>query len=237
MWKLLLSTEKEVWWEKLFPAHKAVVIISYFYRALNAQGADNIWSGAKQIKFCSKAGRGHIQTQSNTKPTTQNKHGIAQGHCKGRAIEGGVVLGWRKEGIPLKYNKIIENLWIGAKASKWVVQANIFFKKAFSLHFLSRKIRSLYYSAIKKKKKERKRKNVIWSNLDGLKDHPSNWSKSGRERQIPYRITHMWTLWNKWTYLWNRSRLTDMRIDMVAKRRGRGKEGHVGSLGCAEANS
>ena len=158
MWKLLLSTEKEVWWEKLFPAHKAVVIISYFYRALNAQGADNIWSGAKQIKFCSKAGRGHIQTQSNTKPTTQNKHGIAQGHCKGRAIEGGVVLGWRKEGIPLKYNKIIENLWIGAKASKWVVQANIFFKKAFSLHFLSRKIISLYYTAIKKKKKRKKKK-------------------------------------------------------------------------------
>ena len=61
MWKLLLSTEKEVWWEKLFPAHKAVVIISYFYRALNAQGADNMWSEAKQI---SKAGGVQITNNS-----------------------------------------------------------------------------------------------------------------------------------------------------------------------------
>ena len=30
--------------------------------------------------------------------------------------------------------------------------------------------------------------------MDGPRDYPTKWSKSGRERQIPYDITYMWYL-------------------------------------------
>ena len=44
--------------------------------------------------------------------------------------------------------------------------------------------------------------NVICSNMDGLRDHHANWSKSEGERQIPYYTTYMWNLkCDKWTYL------------------------------------
>ena len=46
-----------------------------------------------------------------------------------------------------------------------------------------------YYSAIKKKEKS-----IICSNMDGPRDYHTKWSKSGRERQIPYDITYMWKL-------------------------------------------
>ena len=36
--------------------------------------------------------------------------------------------------------------------------------------------------------------NAISSNMDGTRDDPTNWSKSDRERQIPYDITCMWNL-------------------------------------------
>ena len=53
-----------------------------------------------------------------------------------------------------------------------------------------------YYSAIKKQN------NVICSNMDGPRDYHTEWSKSDRERQISYDITHMWNLkkWYKWIY-------------------------------------
>ena len=44
-----------------------------------------------------------------------------------------------------------------------------------------------YYSAIKKEWN-----NAICSNMDGLRDYHTKWSKSDRERQIPYDITYMW---------------------------------------------
>ena len=43
-----------------------------------------------------------------------------------------------------------------------------------------------YYSAIKK--------NAICSNMDGPGYYHTKWSKSGRERQIPFDITYMWNL-------------------------------------------
>ena len=36
--------------------------------------------------------------------------------------------------------------------------------------------------------------NVICSNMDETRDSHTKWSKSERERQIPYDITYMWNL-------------------------------------------
>ena len=36
--------------------------------------------------------------------------------------------------------------------------------------------------------------NAICSNMDGPRDYHIKWSKSDRERQISYDITHMWNL-------------------------------------------
>ena len=36
--------------------------------------------------------------------------------------------------------------------------------------------------------------NAICSNMDGPRDKYTKWSKSERERQIPYDITYMWNL-------------------------------------------
>ena len=36
--------------------------------------------------------------------------------------------------------------------------------------------------------------NVICSNIDGPWDYYTKWSRSKRERQIPYDITYMWNL-------------------------------------------
>ena len=46
-----------------------------------------------------------------------------------------------------------------------------------------------YYSAIKKE-----RNIAIYINMDGPRDYHTKWSKSERERQIPYDITYMWNL-------------------------------------------
>ena len=35
---------------------------------------------------------------------------------------------------------------------------------------------------------------AIWSNMDGPGDYHTKWSKSDRERQIPYDIAYMWNL-------------------------------------------
>ena len=36
--------------------------------------------------------------------------------------------------------------------------------------------------------------NAICSNVDATRDYHTKWSKSERERQIPYDITYMWNL-------------------------------------------
>ena len=46
-----------------------------------------------------------------------------------------------------------------------------------------------YYSAIKKEWN-----NAICSYMDGPRDSHTKWSKSERERQMPYDITYMWNL-------------------------------------------
>ena len=41
---------------------------------------------------------------------------------------------------------------------------------------------------------KKERNNAICSNMDGPRDYHTKWSKSDRERQIPYDITYMWNL-------------------------------------------
>ena len=45
-----------------------------------------------------------------------------------------------------------------------------------------------YYSA------KKQWNNAICSNMDTTRDYHTKWSKSERERQIPYDITYMWNL-------------------------------------------
>ena len=58
------------------------------------------------------------------------------------------------------------------------------------------------------------------------RDHHIKWSQSEGERQIPCDITYTWNLkiWYKWTYLWNRNRLTDTENRLVVAK-GEGVEG------------
>ena len=46
-----------------------------------------------------------------------------------------------------------------------------------------------YYSAV-----EKEWNNAICNNMDGPRDYHTKWSKSERERQIPYTINYMWNL-------------------------------------------
>ena len=66
--------------------------------------------------------------------------------------------------------------------------------------------------------------NAICSNMDGPRDYHTKWSKSDRERQISYDIAYMWNLktWYKWTYLQNRSGLTDIENKLMVTKGERG---------------
>ena len=41
---------------------------------------------------------------------------------------------------------------------------------------------------------KKEQNNAIYSNMDGTRDSHPEWSKSERERQIPYDITYIWNL-------------------------------------------
>ena len=65
----------------------------------------------------------------------------------------------------------------------------------------------VYNGILLSHKKERNK--AICSNMDGPRDYHTKWSKSDRERQIPYDITNMWNLkYDTNELLWNRNRLT-----------------------------
>ena len=57
---------------------------------------------------------------------------------------------------------------------------------------------------------------AIYSNLDGLRDYHTKWSKPDWERQISY-IAYMWNQEkrHKWTYLQNRSICTDIENKLM----------------------
>ena len=62
--------------------------------------------------------------------------------------------------------------------------------------------------------------------MDGPGDCHTQWNKSDTERQISYDIAYMRNLkkWYKWTYLQNRTRVTDVKDNlMVTGEGGRGR--------------
>jgi len=75
--------------------------------------------------------------------------------------------------------------------------------------------------------------NAICSNMDATRDYHSKWSKSERERQIPYDSTYMWNLKydaNELTY-----KLTDTENRLVVAKGvvgGGGKDWELGISGC-----
>ena len=73
---------------------------------------------------------------------------------------------------------------------------------------------------------KKEQNNAICSNMDGLRDCHTEWSKSDRKGQISYDIAYMWNLkkWYKWTYLQNRNRVTDVKNKLTVNR-GEGEEG------------
>ena len=50
----------------------------------------------------------------------------------------------------------------------------------------------IYSGILLSHKKEQN--NAICSSMDEIRDYYTKWSKSERERQIPYDITYMWNL-------------------------------------------
>ena len=60
------------------------------------------------------------------------------------------------------------------------------------------------YNGMLFSRKKNKIMPFVCRNMDGPRDDHTKWSKSERERQIPYDITYMWNLWHKWMYLQNR---------------------------------
>ena len=70
--------------------------------------------------------------------------------------------------------------------------------------------------------------NAICSNMDGPRDYHTKWSKSDGERQISYHLYVESKIWQKWTYVQNRNRLTDIenrRVVAKGERQERDKLG------------
>ena len=68
----------------------------------------------------------------------------------------------------------------------------------------------IYNGILLSHKKERNC--VICRDVDGPRDCHTEWSKSEREKQIPYINAYMWNLekWYRWSYLQSRNRDTDV---------------------------
>ena len=80
--------------------------------------------------------------------------------------------------------------------------------------------------------------NAICSNMDGPRDYLTKWSKSERERQIPYAITYMWNLKYDKMNLSVKQKWTHRYREHTYGCQGWGDMGGgwIGSLGLADAN-
>ena len=67
--------------------------------------------------------------------------------------------------------------------------------------------------------------NAICSNMDGPRDCHTEWSKSDRERQIPYDITYMWNLKYDTNELIYETETDTQRTDLWLPRGSGGGEG------------
>ena len=56
--------------------------------------------------------------------------------------------------------------------------------------------------------------------MDGPRDYLSKWSKSDRERQIPYEITYMWNLkYDTNELIYKTNRFTDIENKLMVTKR------------------
>ena len=65
---------------------------------------------------------------------------------------------------------------------------------------------------------------VICRDVDGHREHHTEWSQSEKGKQVPYVNTYMWNLegWYRWSYLQSRKRGTDIEnkhMDIKGERR------------------
>ena len=69
-----------------------------------------------------------------------------------------------------------------------------------------------FYDKLKTNNPSFRKRDTLWQSLGH-----TEWSKSDREWQISYDIAYMWNLkkWYKWTYLQNRSRVTDVENKLM----------------------
>ena len=70
--------------------------------------------------------------------------------------------------------------------------------------------------------------NSICTSMDGTRDSHTKWSKSKRERQIPYDITYIWNL------KYDRNGLMDIENRLAVAKGDREGEGWIGSLGLVD---
>ena len=74
-------------------------------------------------------------------------------------------------------------------------------------------------------------------NMDGPRDYHTKWSKSERERQIPYDITYMWNLKYDTNELMKQKQTHRHRKQTYSYQKGKGvEEGWIRSLRLADTN-
>ena len=81
--------------------------------------------------------------------------------------------------------------------------------------------------------------NAIGSNIDGPRDYHTKWSKSVRERQIPYYITYIWNLkYDTNELIYKTETESHRHREQTCGHQGGGVWGEewIGSLGLADAN-
>ena len=71
---------------------------------------------------------------------------------------------------------------------------------------------------------EKEQNNAICSNLDTTTDYQTKWSKSERERQIPYNIIYMWNLKYGTNWLIYKQKQTLRHRDKTCGCQGEGRE-------------
>ena len=79
--------------------------------------------------------------------------------------------------------------------------------------------------------------NAICSNMDGTRDSHTFWSKSERERQIPYNFIYIWNLIYGSNEPFHRKEDHRLGEQTWGCQAGGGGVGWIGNLGLIDANS
>ena len=84
-------------------------------------------------------------------------------------------------------------------------------------------IKKMWYTYNRTLLSLRKQNNATSSNMDTARDDCTKWSK--RKMNIWYHLYVESKILHRWTYQWNRNRLTDIENRLAAAERGRGEGG------------